>query len=758
MVERLFRALARWAVAGAIALALAVSPAFATSTTSVALTNAAYTDLGAGPITLGSYGGSVVFQIADSQPAANSAGFVEQHGAPPVGINTTSHIWAISGGGSVYAIVTSGVAFEVSSGTFSATISGFAPASSYSTLSVSTTSSRVALPVGSPNIVVYNTGTSAAEVQLGNASVVATTSNDVIQPNSWMSFTVGSNVYLAAITASGTASLNISGGTGLPTGAGGGGGGSGGAVTESGTWTVQPGNTANTTAWLVTGTGGVFPASESGTWNITNISGTVSLPTGAATSANQPTNSAIGGTTSGQTGNLHMGAVTSAAPSYTTGQTDPLSLNLSGGLRVDGSGVTQPVSAASLPLPSGAATSANQSTEITSLGTIATNSGTEATAANQTTGNTSLSTIATNSGTQATAANQTTIITDITRPQGVIAAATAPSYMSLGGGVYNSGGVSLSNGQSAALQFNSAGALLVSGAAGGTSLADEGAFTQGTTAATPLSALYATSITNLTAGQAGAVRSTNDRKLMVDTPNIEAALTAATAPTYGVGILGQYNSTAPTLTSAQTAALQLTSAGSLHTWVDNTLAALMAADAISTSTLASMSPVGSLGLLWNGTTYDRQKEAGVTGAAMVGGMGAVGSTFAGNPLVGGALGSGATGGEINGLIQADTSTPINVSTATTTQLVALSSGRKIYVTSYDVVAGGTGNITFEYGTGSNCATGTTALTGAYNLTAQNGIAKGNGEGPVLVVPAGNALCVLTSAAVQMSGSVATAQF
>src|SRR5271166_2608070 len=59
------------------------------------------------------------------------------------------------------------------------------------------------------------------------------------------------------------------------------------AATESGTWTVQPGNTANTTAWLVTGTGGTFPATESGTWNITNISGTISLPTGAATAANQ---------------------------------------------------------------------------------------------------------------------------------------------------------------------------------------------------------------------------------------------------------------------------------------------------------------------------------------------------------------------------------------------------------------------------------------------------------------------------------------
>jgi hypothetical protein len=31
------------------------------------------------------------------------------------------------------------------------------------------------------------------------------------------------------------------------------------AATQSGTWTVQPGNTANTTAWLVTGAGGTFP-------------------------------------------------------------------------------------------------------------------------------------------------------------------------------------------------------------------------------------------------------------------------------------------------------------------------------------------------------------------------------------------------------------------------------------------------------------------------------------------------------------------
>lgn len=109
-------------------------------------------------------------------------------------------------------------------------------------------------------------------------------------------------------------------------------------------------------------------------------------------------------------------------------------------------------------------------------------------------------------------------------------------------------------------------------------------------------------------------------------------------------------------------------------------------------------------------------------------------------------------------IQASSSVPINISGATTTQLIALSSAKAIFVTSWDVMAGGTGNITLEYGTGASCGTGTTTLTGAYPLVAQAGIAKGNGMGPILVVPPGNALCALTSAAVQYSGSVSYVQF
>src|SRR4029077_17926978 len=59
------------------------------------------------------------------------------------------------------------------------------------------------------------------------------------------------------------------------------------------------------------------------------------LPTGASTSALQPTNAAIASTTSGQTGHLIMGAVTTGAPTYTTAQTDPLSLDTAGNLRIN---------------------------------------------------------------------------------------------------------------------------------------------------------------------------------------------------------------------------------------------------------------------------------------------------------------------------------------------------------------------------------------------------------------------------------------
>jgi hypothetical protein len=101
------------------------------------------------------------------------------------------------------------------------------------------------------------------------------------------------------------------------------------------------------------------------------------------------------------------GGGSSANPSVgTNGATAPTSSTEVGG--INGSGNLTPISVdssgnvntnvISSALPTGGATSANQATEIASLATIATNSGTQATAANQSTANTSLATIATNTG------------------------------------------------------------------------------------------------------------------------------------------------------------------------------------------------------------------------------------------------------------------------------------------------------------------------------------------------------------------------
>lgn len=123
---------------------------------------------------------------------------------------------------------------------------------------------------------------------------------------------------------------------------------------QGGTWTVQPGNTANTTAWKVDGSAVTQPVSGSITANI-GTSGSLALDasvTGLTV--------AQASTTSGQKGHLVQGAVTTAAPTYTTAQTNPLSLDTAGLLRVsikdtpqnttafkvDGSAVTQPVSIA----------------------------------------------------------------------------------------------------------------------------------------------------------------------------------------------------------------------------------------------------------------------------------------------------------------------------------------------------------------------------------------------------------------------------
>lgn len=97
--------------------------------------------------------------------------------------------------------------------------------------------------------------------------------------------------------------------------------------------TTQPVSLASVPSHAVTNAGTfAVQAAQSGTWNVTNISGTVSLPTGAATAAKQP---ALGTAGSSSTDVISVQGIAS--------------------------GTALPISAASLPLPSTAATSTKQS-------------------------------------------------------------------------------------------------------------------------------------------------------------------------------------------------------------------------------------------------------------------------------------------------------------------------------------------------------------------------------------------------------------
>lgn len=102
---------------------------------------------------------------------------------------------------------------------------------------------------------------------------------------------------------------------------------------------------------------------------------------------------------------------------------------------------------------------------------------------------------------------------------------------------------------------------------------------------------------------------------------------------------------------------------------------------------------------------------------------------------------------------------VNTTSAATAEIIPLSGSLVTYVLFDKLIVDGTGTVTWKYGTGTNCGTGTTTLEGPYNLTAQNGWVEGNGGAPVMIVPAGKALCLTTSAGTtQYTGKLLAVQF
>lgn len=80
--------------------------------------------------------------------------------------------------------------------------------------------------------------------------------------------------------------------------------------------------------------------------------------------------------------------------------------------------------------------------------------------------------------------------------------------------------------------------------------------------------------------------------------------------------------------------------------------------------------------------------------------------------------------------------------------------RQIVVTAMYLVPVATSVVTFSYGTGTDCGTGTVALP-ALTFAAGQTVNIGSGLGPVLILPSGNDLCITIATAVAPGNLVYT---
>jgi hypothetical protein len=200
------------------------------------------------------------------------------------------------------------------------------------------------------------------------------------------------------------------------------------------------------------------------------------------------------------------------------------------------------------------------------------------------------------------------------------------------------------------------------------------------------------------------------------TGNVASGATDSGNP---VKVGGKYNVTLPTFTDGQRADLQVGNRGALITNIAGSGTGIFAdvanglADGASTAATALLT--GSRAMVFNGTTWDRAFTC--------------------------------------------TSTVAVTAAAGTTQIVALSGSTVVRVCSYSLsmAAAGAGTVAFVYGTGANCGTGTTNISAAMPLAANQNMTASAANGSLLRGLAANALC-LTVATNTVTGYVTYAQF
>ncbi len=113
----------------------------------------------------------------------------------------------------------------------------------------------------------------------------------------------------------------------------------------------------------------------------------------------------------------------------------------------------------------------------------------------------------------------------------------------------------------------------------------------------------------------------------------------------------------------------------------------------------------------------------------------------------------------------DQTAAVNITTATTTGIVAVSGSTAVYVCTYNlyIVSGTTPGFQFVAGTGSNCATVTQTFSGTFGGTAaavgENFPASGGGVSPIFWGPASSGFCIVSSGTTpDIQGYITYAQY
>lgn len=383
--------------------------------------------------------------------------------------------------------------------------------------------------------------------------------------------------------------------------------------------------------------------------------------------------------------------------------------------------------------------------------------------------------------------------------------ATSPANSFLIGGQFNTAPTTITSGNSSPLQLDSAGNLLVNikagAGSGGTAIADNAAFTQGTTNETPMSGLYTTAYTAATSGHSTVARMSSGGELFVSPTSGGAALfpaagaladgtanptttgvaaylfgfngttwdrihpatdatVASTAPTSGPMLALYGNSSAPTAVTAGQAQYGWGDlSGRLHITGDASMGKLLVTpDANSAINVAQVNGATT------STAASGVQKVGVVGNAGAAFDAATGAAPPANALAIGGLASGATGGLMKIPPVCDTDAVINISTATTTRIITGVSGRKVHICGFYLGPNGSAQtvaiiegtqVTTACDTGAaGMYGGTTAATGL-SAAANGGVTiMGGGVGDAMTTAtAGDDVCLVTGSAVQTSGHV-----